>query len=70
MDAGLTYKMGVDGISVLFVMLTTFMMPLVIYASWGVNTRVKEYMVAFLLLETLDAGRLYGVGYDPLLSVL
>ena len=54
--AGLTYKMGVDGISVLFVMLTTYMMPLVIYASWGVNTRVKEYMVAFLLLETLMLG--------------
>ena len=54
--AGLTYKMGVDGISVLFVMLTTFMMPLVIYASWGVTTRVKEYMVAFLLLETLMLG--------------
>ncbi|NCV31205.1 MAG: NADH-quinone oxidoreductase subunit M, partial [Rhodobacteraceae bacterium] len=39
-----------------FVMLTTFMMPLVIYASWGVTTRVKEYMVAFLLLETLMLG--------------
>jgi NADH-quinone oxidoreductase subunit M len=37
-------------------MLTTFMMPLVIYASWGVTTRVKEYMVAFLLLETLMLG--------------
>jgi NADH-quinone oxidoreductase subunit M len=54
--AGLNYKMGVDGISVLFVMLTTFMMPLVIYASWDVKTRVKEYMVAFLLLETLMLG--------------
>ena len=53
---GLTYKLGVDGISILFVMLTTFMMPLVIYASWGVTTRVKEYMVAFLLLETLMLG--------------
>lgn len=53
---GLTYKMGVDGISVLFVMLTTFMMPLVIAASWGVETRVKEYMIAFLLLETLMLG--------------
>ena len=37
-------------------MLTTFMMPLVIYASWGVTTRVKEYMVAFLFLETLMLG--------------
>ena len=53
---GLNYKMGVDGISVLFVMLTTFMMPLVIWASWDVKVRVKEYMIAFLLLETLMLG--------------
>ncbi len=53
---GLKYKMGVDGISVLFVMLTTFMMPLVILASWNVESRVKEYMIAFLLLETLMLG--------------
>jgi len=53
---GLTYKMGVDGISVLFVMLTTFMMPLTILASWNVTRRVKEYMIAFLLLETLMLG--------------
>lgn len=53
---GLQYKMGVDGISVLFVMLTTFTMPLVIAASWNVSHRVKEYMVAFLLLETLMLG--------------
>ncbi|MDC0343558.1 NADH-quinone oxidoreductase subunit M [bacterium] len=53
---GLKYKMGVDGISVLFVMLTTFIMPLVIAASWDVTHRVKEYMIAFLLLETLMLG--------------
>ncbi|MEL7100778.1 MAG: NADH-quinone oxidoreductase subunit M [Pseudomonadota bacterium] len=53
---GLTYKMGVDGISVLFVMLTTFMMPLVIAASWSVTERIKEYMIAFLILETLMLG--------------
>ncbi len=53
---GLQYKMGVDGISVLFVLLTTFMMPLAIAASWGVKTRVKEYMIAFLVLETLMLG--------------
>ncbi|WP_299932637.1 NADH-quinone oxidoreductase subunit M [uncultured Pelagimonas sp.] len=53
---GLKYKMGVDGISVLFVMLTTFMMPLVIAASWDISHRVKEYMIAFLLLETLMLG--------------
>jgi NADH-quinone oxidoreductase subunit M len=51
--AGLNYKLGVDGISVLFVMLTTFLMPIVIGACWTVTTRVKEYMVLFLLLETL-----------------
>ena len=53
---GLKYKVGVDGISVLFVMLTTFIMPLTIAASWGVTTRVKEYMIAFLVLETLMIG--------------
>ncbi|MBN9675788.1 NADH-quinone oxidoreductase subunit M [Salipiger bermudensis] len=53
---GMNYKMGVDGISVLFVMLTTFMMPLTILASWDVKLRVKEYMIAFLLLETLMLG--------------
>ena len=53
---GLTYKMGVDGISVLFVMLTTFIMPLCIAASWHLDHRVKEYMIAFLVLETLMIG--------------
>ncbi len=53
---GLKYKMGVDGISVLFVMLTTFLMPLTIAACWNVEHRVKEYMIAFLVLETLMLG--------------
>jgi NADH-quinone oxidoreductase subunit M len=53
---GLQYKMGVDGISVLFVLLTTFIMPLCIAASWDVTHRVKEYMIAFLVLETLMLG--------------
>ena len=53
---GMQYKMGVDGISILFVMLTTFTMPLVIVASWNVTYRLKEYMVAFLVLETLMIG--------------
>jgi NADH-quinone oxidoreductase subunit M len=53
---GLKYKMGVDGISVLFVMLTTFLMPITIAACWNVETRVKEYMIAFLVLETLMLG--------------
>ncbi len=54
--AGMQYKMGVDGISILFVMLTTLLMPVVIGASWKVDKRVKEYMIAFLLLETLMIG--------------
>ncbi len=53
---GLNYKMGVDGISVLFVMLTTFLMPLIIASCWDVTYRVKEYMIAFLVLETLMLG--------------
>ncbi len=54
---GLRYKMGVDGISMLFVILTTFLMPLCILASWeSVEKRVKEYMIAFLVLESLMIG--------------
>ena len=54
---GISYKLGVDGISMLFVILTTFLMPLCILASWeAIGTRVKEYMIAFLLLETLMTG--------------
>jgi len=53
---GLTYKMGVDGISILFVMLTTFLMPITIWSCWTVEHRVKEYMIAFLVLEALMLG--------------
>ena len=53
---GLTYKVGVDGISVLFVLLTTFLMPLVIASCWNVTFRVKDYMIALLVLETLMIG--------------
>ena len=55
--AGLRYRMGVDGISVLFVLLTAFLMPICIAASWtSVQKRVSEYMIAFLVLETLVIG--------------
>jgi len=54
---GISYHMGVDGISMLFVILTTFLMPLCILASWeAIQHRVKEYMVAFLVMETLMIG--------------
>src|SRR5205085_10261672 len=52
-----TYHMGVDGISLPFVILTTGLMPFCIIASWkSVTMRVREYMMAFLLLETLMVG--------------
>ena len=51
-----SYKLGVDGISMPFVILTTFLMPICILASWHVTKRVKEYMIAFLVLETLMIG--------------
>ncbi len=51
------YKLGVDGISMPFVLLTTFLMPFCILASWrSIQTRVKSYFIAFLLLETLMIG--------------
>ena len=50
------YRMGVDGISMPFVILTTFLMPICILASWYVTRRVKEYMIAFLVLEMLMVG--------------
>lgn len=57
LGSGLSYHMGVDGISMLFVILTTFLMPLCIVASWvSVEKRIKEYMIAFLVLETLMIG--------------
>jgi NADH-quinone oxidoreductase subunit M len=53
----ITYHMGVDGISLPFVILTTALMPLCILASWlPIQRRVKEYMIAFLVLETLMVG--------------
>src|SRR5262245_41838389 len=54
---GIGYHMGVDGISLPFVILTTALMPICILASWKVITvRIREYMMAFLVLETLMVG--------------
>jgi len=51
------YHMGIDGISLFFVLLSTLLTPICILASWeAVQTRVKEYMVAFLVLETFMVG--------------
>jgi NADH-quinone oxidoreductase subunit M len=51
------YKMGVDGISVLFVLLTTLLTPICVLSSWDViQHRVREYMITFLVLETMLVG--------------
>ena len=56
-DTGISYHMGVDGISMPFVLLSTLLMPLAILASWNaIQHRVREYMIAFLVLETMMVG--------------
>ena len=51
------YHLGVDGISLFFILLSTFLTPLCVLASWrAIETRVKEYMIAFLVLEAAMVG--------------
>jgi NADH-quinone oxidoreductase subunit M len=53
----IAYHMGIDGISLFFVILSTFLTPICVLASWkAITTRVKEYMIAFLVLETMMIG--------------
>ncbi len=49
---GVTYFVGIDGISLWLVLLTTFLMPISILASWQIEKRVREYMIFMLVLET------------------
>src|SRR5262249_25906804 len=65
---GASYYVGVDGISIWLVILTTFLMPISILASWGVTKRVREYMLFMLLLETGMIGVF--VAWDLLLFYL
>jgi len=54
---GITYHIGLDGVSILFVLLTTLLMPVCILASWdSIKVRTKEYMIAFLVLESMMIG--------------
>jgi NADH-quinone oxidoreductase subunit M len=63
---GITYRMGVDGISMMFVLLATILTPICILSSWeAVKHRVKEYMVAFLALETLMVGMFCALDFVP-----
>ncbi len=55
--SGITYHLGVDGISMPFILLSTFLTPLSILASWhSIKQRVREFMIAFLVLETMIVG--------------
>jgi NADH-quinone oxidoreductase subunit M len=57
LGSGISYHVGVDGISMLFLVLTGGVLPVCVAASWkSIQTRVAEYMIAFLLLETLMMG--------------
>ncbi len=57
LGGNIDYAMGVDGISMLFVVLTAFLMPICILASWrSITMRVREYMIAFLMLECMMIG--------------
>lgn len=50
------YRLGLDGISLFFVALSALLTPIVVIASWRENRRVRDYMAAFLLLETMTIG--------------
>ena len=55
--SGITYHLGIDGISMPFILLSTFLTPLAILASWqAITHRVREYMIAFLVLEVMMVG--------------
>jgi NADH-quinone oxidoreductase subunit M len=57
LGGAINYSMGIDGISLPFVILTTALMPISILASWtSIQSRVQAYMIAFLVLETLMVG--------------
>ena len=57
LSENITYHIGVDGISIFLIILTTFLMPFCILISWNsIKDKIKEYMIAFLVLETLMIG--------------
>lgn len=60
----ISYHMGVDGISMMFVLLSTLLVPICILASWeSIKDRVKEYMISFLILETMMVGMFCALDY-------
>ncbi len=57
-DFGIRYALGIDGVSLFLVLLTTFLMPIVILQAWDVHKRLKEYLVLMLVMETGMLGAL------------
>ncbi|MEE9141020.1 MAG: NADH-quinone oxidoreductase subunit M [Alphaproteobacteria bacterium] len=65
-EFNIDYHMGVDGISIFFVLLSTLLTPICVLASWeAIQTRVKEYMIAFLVLETMMVGTFSALNILP-----
>ena len=59
---GITYSVGIDGMSLWLVLLTTFIVPLATYASWThIDSKVKEYAVSLLVLETAMLGAFFAL---------
>ena len=60
------YHLGVDGISIFFVILTTFLTPICVLSSWeSIKIHVREYMIAFLVMETLVVGAFCALDFIP-----
>ena len=70
-DWEIKYALGVDGLSILLVLLTTFLTPISILSTWtAVEDRVRDFMIFFLLLEIGHDRRLPGAGPVPVLRLL
>ena len=55
-EYGINFILGIDGISIFLVLLTTLLVPLCLLAGWTLNYGVKDYFIAFLVLESLTLG--------------
>ena len=57
LNSSISYHLGIDGISILFIVLTTLLVPICILASYdSIQFSVKEYLISFLALETFMIG--------------
>jgi NADH-quinone oxidoreductase subunit M len=65
-EFNIAYHMGVDGISIFFVLLATLLTPICVLASWqAIQIHVREYMIAFLVLETMMVGTFSALDFVP-----